>query len=104
MAKTKKLIAPKIAVVSAKGQVVLPKEARQDMGIKKGSILAVTKIDSRGLLLTKVSPGPTAEELRTAESVAKAWKDVEKGRYKIMSLEQHGRWLERVAKRSRKGR
>ncbi len=42
-------------VVSDKGQVVIPVEARNALGLEKGEKLLVMSIDKKGLMLMKLS-------------------------------------------------
>lgn len=45
-----------VTVVSDKGQVVIPKEAREDLGIKRGDLLLVLgRRDGAGVTLIKLS-------------------------------------------------
>ena len=52
----KKRIVYGVTVVSDKGQVVIPKEAREDLGIRRGDLLLVLgRRDGAGVTLIKLS-------------------------------------------------
>jgi AbrB family looped-hinge helix DNA binding protein len=71
---------------SSKGQVVIPTRIRKKLDIKEGSVLAVAS-DRDVIILKKVDPGLTAEDLRSMKLVEEAWKDIEEGRYGVLSKE-----------------
>ena len=69
-----------IVKVSSKGQVVLPKSLREKLDLRKDSFVALTNIN--GAVILKKIQGMTKEDYETMLGVAKAWKDIEEGRYK----------------------
>ncbi len=71
---------------SSKGQIVIPNKIRKKLGIREGSILAIAA-ENNMIVLKKVESGLTADDLKTLKLVEEAWKDIEKGRYKVRSRE-----------------
>ena len=71
---------------SSKGQVVIPTKIRKKLAIKEGSILAVAA-DGDMIVLKKVNSGLSEEDLKTVRLVEEAWKDIEEGRYGVLSKE-----------------
>ncbi len=71
---------------SSKGQIVIPAKIRKKLGIREGSVLAVAA-ENNMIVLKKVESGLTADDLKTLKLVEEAWKDIEKGRYKVRSRE-----------------
>jgi len=71
---------------SSKGQIVIPTRIRKRFAIKEGSVLAVAARDDV-IVLKKVEPGLSAEDLRSLRLIEEAWKDIEEGRYGVRSKE-----------------
>jgi AbrB family looped-hinge helix DNA binding protein len=71
---------------SSKGQVVIPRGIRKRLDIKEGSLLAVAA-ERDLIILKKVDSKMSNEDLKTMKRVEEAWKDIEQGRYGIMSKE-----------------
>jgi AbrB family looped-hinge helix DNA binding protein len=71
---------------SSKGQVVIPTKIRKKLAIKEGSVLAVVA-DGDMIVLKKVNSGLSEEDLKTVRLVEEAWKDIEEGRYGVLSKE-----------------
>ena len=71
---------------SSKGQVVIPTKIRKKLAIREGSVLAVAA-DNGMIILKKVDRGLTAEDLKSLKLVEEAWKDIEEGRYGVLSKE-----------------
>ncbi len=71
---------------SSKGQVVIPTRIRKKLAIKEGSVLAVAD-DGDVIILKKVNPGLSARDLKSMQLVEEAWKDIEEGRYGVLSKE-----------------
>jgi AbrB family looped-hinge helix DNA binding protein len=71
---------------SSKGQVVIPRGIRKKLDIKEGSLLAVAA-DRDLIILKKVDSKMSNEDLKTMKRVEEAWKDIEEGRYGVMSKE-----------------
>lgn len=69
---------------SSRGQIVIPTKIRKRFDIREGSVLAVAT-ENDMIVLKKVESGLTAEDLKTLKLVEEAWKDIEKGRYKVRS-------------------
>ena len=77
---------------SSKGQVVIPRGIRKKLNIQEGSILAVAA-ERDLIILKKVDPKMSAEDLKTMKRVEEAWKDIEEGRYGVLSKEAFFREL-----------
>jgi AbrB family looped-hinge helix DNA binding protein len=71
---------------SSKGQVVIPTKIRKKLAIKEGSVLAVAA-ERDMIVLKKVNSGLSEEDLKTMKLVEEAWKDIEEGRYGVLSKE-----------------
>jgi len=69
---------------SSKGQVVIPTSLRKRLGIREGTILSVAARKDM-IVLKKVRPGLSEQDLKSLKLVEEAWKDVEQGRYRVMS-------------------
>ena len=67
---------------SSKGQVVIPKKIRKKIGLEEGSVFAVTT-DKDMIVLKKVNSGLTRRDMETLKLIEEAWRDIEKGRYKM---------------------
>jgi AbrB family looped-hinge helix DNA binding protein len=78
----KELELPELTKASSKGQIVIPTVLRKKLGIKRGSVFAVSAM--RGMIvLKKLETGIRPEDLRTLKLIEEAWEDIERGRYKI---------------------
>jgi len=75
---------PELTKVSSKGQVVIPRVVRRKLGIKRGSVFAVSAKNDM-IVLKKLDTGIKPEDLRTLKLIEEAWEDMEKGRYKAYS-------------------
>ena len=71
---------------SSKGQVVIPRRIRKRLDIKEGSLFAVAA-EKDLIILKKVNSKMSDEDLKTMKRVEEAWKDIEEGRYGVMSKE-----------------
>jgi len=69
---------------SSKGQIVIPSVVRRKLGIKRGSVFAVTAKNDM-IILKKLDTAMKPEDLRTLRLIEEAWKDIEEGRYKVHS-------------------
>ena len=72
--------------MSSKGQVVLPREIREELHLKEGTILAAVKKDDL-VVLKKIDSPILKEDLETLKLVEEAWEDIDKGRFKKMKSE-----------------
>jgi len=70
---------PEIARVSSKGQIVIPTDIRERLGIREGSVFAVSSIDSDMVVMKKVKNPVTKEDLKTLAGVKRAWNQIERG-------------------------
>ena len=63
---------------------MIPSIVRRQLGIKRGSVFAVTARKDM-IVLKKLETGMKPEDLRTLKLIEEAWQDIEEGRYKIYS-------------------
>jgi len=75
---------PELTRASSKGQIVIPSIVRRQLGIKKGSVFAVSASKDM-IVLKRLETGMKAEDLKTLKRIEEAWNDIEKGRYKVYS-------------------
>jgi AbrB family looped-hinge helix DNA binding protein len=75
---------PELTKASSKGQIVIPSVVRRKLGIKKGSVFAVSAKNDI-IVLKKLDTGMKPEDLRALKLIEEAWKDIEEGRYKVYS-------------------
>ncbi len=71
---------------SSKGQIVIPTKIRKRFDIREGSVLAIVA-ENDLIVLKKIGPALTGEDLKTLRLVEEAWKDIEKGRFQVRSRE-----------------
>ncbi len=76
-----------ITKVSSKGQLVIPQDIRERLKIKEGSMFAVACCGGT-LVLKKIENPLTKDDIRTMKLVEEAWEDIEKGRYRVASLDE----------------
>lgn len=70
--------------VSSKGQLVLPKDVRRELDIKKGTLFALTT-KGKLIMLMKIEKPILKEDLITLKNIEKAWREIESGRFKKAS-------------------
>lgn len=75
-----------ITKISSKGQVVLPREIREDLDLKEGTVLAAVKKNNL-VVLKKIENPILKEDIETLKLVEEAWEDIEEGRCKKMKSE-----------------
>jgi AbrB family looped-hinge helix DNA binding protein len=69
---------------SSKGQIVIPTVLRKRLGIKEGTVLSVAA--RKGMIvLKKVDSKLSEQDLKSLRLIEEAWKDIEQGRYRVMS-------------------
>ena len=78
----KELGLPELTKASSKGQIVIPNVVRRKLGIKRGSVFAVSAVRDM-IVLKKLETGMKPQDLRTLKLIEEAWQDIEHGRYKI---------------------
>lgn len=77
---------PEVTKVSSKGQLVIPKECRDKMGLAEGTLLSVAVV--RGMLVfRKIDSRLNEKELKLLKELKEAWTEFEKGECKSMSKE-----------------
>ena len=75
---------PELTKASSKGQIVIPSIVRRQLGIKRGSVFAVSARKDM-IVLKKLETGMKPVDLRTLKLIEEAWNDIEEGRYKVYS-------------------
>ena len=81
-----KIIDTEYIKTSSKGQIVIPSNIRRKLKIGNGSLLAVTTQDDL-IVLKKVSSKISPADMKTLRLIEEAWKDLDKGNYKVRSKE-----------------
>lgn len=81
-----KIIDTEYIKTSSKGQIVIPSNIRRKLKIGNGSLLAVTTRDDL-IVLKKVSSKISPADMKTLKLIEEAWKDLDKGNYKVRSKE-----------------
>ena len=71
---------PELTKASSKGQIVIPKRFRSELGIKEGSVFAVSKKGDI-IVLKKIETGIKEEDLKSLKLIEEAWEDLENGRF-----------------------
>ncbi len=69
---------------SSKGQIVIPSSIRKKLNISDGSLLAVTAQDDL-IVLKKISSRISPADMKTLRLIEEAWKDIDRGNYKVRS-------------------
>ncbi len=75
---------PELTKASSKGQIVIPSAVRRKLGIKRGSVFAVSARNDM-IVLKKLETEIKPEDLKTLKRLEEAWQDIEQGRYKVYS-------------------
>ena len=83
----KEIEIPEITRLSSKGQVVIPTKVRKKMGIKEGSLFAVSEKKNL-IVLKKLDKRMTKEDLRTLKSIEEAWKEIAEGKFRKMPVKE----------------
>lgn len=73
--------------LSSKGQLVIPQNVRNHVGIKEGNMLAVASYNGL-VVLKKVNAHISEQDLRTLKLVDEAWEDIENGKYRQLSRQE----------------
>jgi len=94
---TKTTLIPKeeFTRVSSKGQIVIPKDIRDNLDIQEGDLLAAVS-EENFIILKKVNPKITEEEKILLKRIKEAWDSIDSGDYKEMEgselLEEMKKW------------
>ncbi len=94
---TKTTLIPKeeFTRVSSKGQIVIPKDIRDNLDIQEGDLLAAVS-EENFIILKKVNPKITREEKVLLKRIKEAWDSIDRGDYKEMEgselLEEMKKW------------
>ena len=60
---------PKLVQCDARGQIVIPKEIRQDLGVEEGTGFWMYSVTDEGILLKKVSAPELSEHLKMLDEL-----------------------------------
>jgi AbrB family looped-hinge helix DNA binding protein len=77
----RKVPIPELTRASSKGQIVIPSIVRRRLGIREGSVFAVSAKNDM-IVLKKLQTGIKPEDLRTLKLIEEAWEDIENGRFR----------------------
>jgi AbrB family looped-hinge helix DNA binding protein len=69
--------------VSSKGQIVIPKDIRDNLDIKEGDLLAAVS-EENFIILKKIDPKITEEEKVLLKRIKEAWDSIDRGDYTEM--------------------
>lgn len=72
--------------MSSKGQIVIPRDVRKGMKIEEGTYFAIVAKKNM-LVLKKLDTKIKPDDLKTLRLLEEAYEDLEKGRYKIASID-----------------
>ena len=81
-----------ITKASSKGQVVIPEDIRKRLKISKGSVLVVTS-KKEMIVMKKLDTKINEADLKTLKGIEEAWKDIQHGRYKVLSPDEFSKEL-----------
>jgi len=93
----KEIEIPELTKASSKGQIVIPTAIRKRLGIKEGSVFGVTAKNDM-IVFKKLDTEIKASNLKTLKLIEEAWKDIEKGRYKVYSTKEFFKELKKWQK------
>ncbi len=93
---------PEIARVSSKGQIVIPNDIRERLGIREGSVFAVSSVDGDMVVMKKVKNPVDAEDIEILGEVKKAWEEIERGEYTRYTVAGFMKKLDRMRSTKRK--
>jgi len=82
----KEIEIPELTKVSSKGQIVIPTSIREKLGVKEGSVFAVTAKKDM-VVLKRLDSKMKAEDLKTLKLIEEAWEDIEKGKYRVAAVD-----------------
>ena len=82
----KEIEIPELTKLSSKGQVVIPTDVRNKLKIKEGSVLAVTTKKDM-IVMRKLDTKMKPEDLKTLKLIEEAWEDIERGRYRVATVD-----------------
>ena len=82
---TKTTLIPKeeFTRVSSKGQIVIPKDIRDNLDIQEGDLLAAVS-EENFIILKKIDPKITQEEKVLLKRIKESWDSIDRGDYKEM--------------------
>ena len=84
--------------IGLKGEVVVPKHLRREIGLNAGNLVRIMKLDDM-LIIKKVHDKLSEKEAILINELEKAQKSIRKGRYKSYSKEEYIKKLRKRLKR-----
>ena len=90
---SKEKVETEFTKTSSKGQIVIPSSIRRKLNIGEGSLLAVTTQDDL-VVLKKVNSKISSSDMKTLKLIEEAWKDIDKGNYKVRTKDDFFKELE----------
>ncbi len=76
---------PELTVVSSKGQLVIPKDIRNSMKIKEGSVMAVSSATKDMLVLKKIKNPISKEDMEILKDLEEAYAELARGEFEVKS-------------------
>ena len=73
--------------MSSKGQVVIPQDIREKIGLNEGETLVVSVQDDL-IVLKKLENPMKEDDLKTLIEIKEAWKEIAAGKYKKMESDE----------------
>ena len=70
-----------ITKMGERGQLVIPKDIRQEIGLTTGSVIEIIRADNL-LVLKRIEPQIKKEDIAVLTKMSKAWKEIEEGKCK----------------------
>lgn len=70
-----------VVKVSSRGQIVIPKEFRDETNIEDGDVMLVTRLEDL-LVLKKLDATMSDEELWLVKEAERGWKEIAEGKFK----------------------
>ena len=77
---------PELTKASSKGQIVIPTSIRNKLGVKEGSVFAITAKKDM-IVLKKLDTKMKAEDLKTLKLIEESLGDIEKGRFRVATAD-----------------
>ena len=75
--------------ISSKGQIVIPQNIREQVGLSEGETLVVSAQDKLIVIKKiKINNPLEAEDMRTLEEIKESWREIAANKYKKMSSDE----------------
>ncbi|MDD5181565.1 MAG: AbrB/MazE/SpoVT family DNA-binding domain-containing protein [Candidatus Nanoarchaeia archaeon] len=76
-----------ITKMGERGQLVIPKDIRDELGLSCGSAVELIKADGL-IVMKKIEPSINKEDIHTLDRINNAWKEIEEGKGKRYTEEE----------------